>query len=423
MERESKESALQDEAARQLRSAGFMVGTDVALRSLENRRVDLVGWQADHSGRLRAAVIVEVKAPIPSKGASALSQLATFANSFGAASAYLFDGSWHLANDTFTELTLAPPPEPGLGGDVQAGSELQTREAFGRGLRELAGHLRAEQSSVSAETLLGKIGTALDGKGTSGAALLDDLVRSVPAEVLLSELRAAIEPLVDSRQGGATTPRSLADAMARLASPQTGNEVEDPFCGLGNCLWSAHAIEQSIGLRGTDIDENKVKTCDVLARLGRVSLRVDREDFFATERTSAGLVVTDPPMGVRLPVPWRLSNGDQTTDTDVAILDRLVARLPEGGRLVQVVPPKILFADGAARKLRDRLASSVRVVAIVELPPKVFSWAAIRCAVLVIEKTPPARTLVARLGDDWPEQLSVDGAFYKEYRSHLGDAG
>ncbi len=235
------------------------------------------------------------------------------------------------------------------------------------------------------------------------------------------ELRS--ESRVDAKKGEQTTPKPLADALAQLALPFIVDEAEDPFCGFGNCLWSLHAAASAIGhqvrLRGADINTASIQAGQALARIGRLSADIACEDFYSVDRPTAPLVVTNPPIGARAPDAVLLGGGEKTSDRDVITLDRLVARLPGGGHLVQVVPLKILFADGVAQKLRERISSTFRVVAIVELPPRVFMWSAIPCAVLVIEKAAPGRTLVARLGDDWAAQLSPTGSFFRDYRQHV----
>jgi N-6 DNA Methylase len=423
MRDKNTESALLEEAAKQLRAVGFMVGTEVPLPSFERHRADIVGWLPDDSGKLRTAVVVEVKVSTSRKLLDALSQLATFANGFGAARAYVFDGSWHLADDTFTSLKAVPAPLPESSEDLRSAGEVRTQEVLARAFRELDQKLLSQGSHLTPEIMIRTVEAAQDVASTSGVSLLDAMVRQLPGDVLLGELRSAIESRVDARRGEQTTPKALADALGQLASPFIAAEAEDPFCGFGNCLWSLHAAATAVGrqlrLRGSDTNALNIQASRALARIGGVSVDIEHEDFFAVDRPTSPLVVTNPPIGTRAPAAVHLSGGEKTTDRDVIILDRLVDRLPDKGHLVQVVPLKVLFADGVAQKLRERISSTVRVIAVIELPPKVFMGSTIPCAVVVIGKTAAGQTLIARLGDDWSTQLAPEGAFFRDYRRHI----
>jgi hypothetical protein len=417
------ENELQREAAEQLRAGGFVVATDVSLPSSKPSKADVVAWVTGRNGRLVSALLVEVKRPAaPSGLEGALSQLATYANTLGTAHAYVFDGTWYRANETFTRLVESPVPR--LSAFEGEGSADETHEAFGRALSGLTASLREQGKQADLNELLQHVSAAIGPGGKSGVSLLDDLVHRLPGGTVLEELRLAVERIGAGRRSElAPTPHALSDALAALASPQDGATVEDPFAGFGNCLWSVDAYARargfSVRLLGREVVPERLQMARTLARIGGIHAELEARDFFDSHDPLAPIVVAEPPIGMRGSQRRPLSFGAETTDTDVAILDAMVHRLPAGGRLVQVIPPKLLFGQGAAKQLRDHLVRTSRVVSIIELPPKVLGWTAIRCAVVVIEKRPSTATLMARLGDDWAQQLAPGGAFLAEYTKML----
>ena len=79
---------------------------------------------------------------------------------------------------------------------------------------------------------------------------------------------------------------------------------------------------------------------------------------------------------------------------------------------------RFLFS-GALAEFRRYLSEKFRIVAVIELPPRSLEGTSVAPALIVIENTAPGETLVARLEDDWANQLSEAGEFYKAYVSHL----
>jgi type I restriction-modification system DNA methylase subunit len=107
-------------------------------------------------------------------------------------------------------------------------------------------------------------------------------------------------------------------------------------------------------------------------------------------------------------------------DADLVAIERAARALRPGGRAVIVVAPGVLFREGTAERVRKWVSEQVRVVAVIGLPHGLFGSAtSIAAALLVLERSDPTETLVARLGDDWAEQLRDSGHFFGDYRRHL----
>jgi hypothetical protein len=114
-----------------------------------------------------------------------------------------------------------------------------------------------------------------------------------------------------------------------------------------------------------------------------------------------------------------LFGGGSTRELDVYILDLIGAALRDSGRAVVAVPPRILFAQTVER-VRRTLATHLRVVAVVELPKAgVVPGVVVSPTLLVLEAGEPRETLMAQLGDDWRDQLTENGEFFRAYVDHL----
>lgn len=169
--------------------------------------------------------------------------------------------------------------------------------------------------------------------------------------------RFSPDPRLWFRQGDvpAASHPPLAAAMARLAGPWKDEMVWDPFCGSGLEL-----IERALlgGVRrviGTDLSAEALSIAEgnfAAARLQGVEAEFVRADFrdFSTlpalKKDRVSLVLSNPPMGMRVPIPnLRGLIGD---------LFRAAAEiLPPGGRLVFANPLKMDSPQGIL-KLESR---------------------------------------------------------------------
>ncbi len=143
----------------------------------------------------------------------------------------------------------------------------------------------------------------------------------------------------------------LAAAMARLAGRRDGEVAWDPFCGSGQELIERGLLGGASLLVGGDLDPEAVAVARAnLAAAGLAGVRSRlmvadfREHAMVPELTAGtvGLVVTNPPMGRRVPVK----------DLKGLIADLFVAAgavLAPGGRLVLANPVRVGAPDDRLR--------------------------------------------------------------------------
>ena len=113
------------------------------------------------------------------------------------------------------------------------------------------------------------------------------------------------------------------------------------------------------------------------------------------------IIVTNPPFGARFNQSYvSASCGDNTPffsavrraasniDSELLFVDRNLRLLRDGGRLLIVVPDGVVSAKGTAALLRQHLAGSATLRAVIELPATTFAQAGTRTktAVLYLQK-------------------------------------
>lgn len=147
----------------------------------------------------------------------------------------------------------------------------------------------------------------------------------------------------------------LAACMARVAGRMPDEVIWDPFCGSGLELIESALLEGVKSIHGTDLSPAALTIAKAnveAAKLTGVQARFDCADFHNFEKVpglgpnSVTLIITNPPMGRRVPVPnlARLIGDLFTVAGQV---------LKPGGRLVFANPLKV-EPHGAPLKLESR---------------------------------------------------------------------
>nr|WP_255216865.1 methyltransferase [Pseudenhygromyxa sp. WMMC2535] len=155
----------------------------------------------------------------------------------------------------------------------------------------------------------------------------------------------------------ASSHPTLAAIMARVAAPQPGERVWDPFCGCAAELIECSRLADALRLIGTDRDPQAIAAARAnveAAGLDPARVRIEEVDVYAGSPAKADVILTNPPMGRRTALAGGLH----------ASLRRFVSHaartLSPGGRLVWVTPAaQVTAAAGAAAGLRVRDHGSI----------------------------------------------------------------
>ena len=242
------------------------------------------------------------------------------------------------------------------------------------------------------------------------------------------------------------TPREVVNFMVTLADPAVGDRVIDPSCGSGGFLIRVYDIvsekirvsdtskrrktEQLKELAnqclvGIDWESRAARTCKMnmiihgdghagvyqanALDLDEVEQKVqNRRRFYPLapdiQEGTFHVVLTNPPFGAKDKIPailkyYHLGRG-QSQKREALLLERQIRLLEPGGRLAVVIPEGIL-SNKTDQRLRDHIAETCIVKAVVRLPQDAFkmSEGAACTSVLYAIKKDPNNPALATQGD------------------------
>ena len=192
--------------------------------------------------------------------------------------------------------------------------------------------------------------------------------------------------------------------------------VLDPACGVGSCLGAFYKLARDsktidphhIRIFGQD----KVERMARLATLNlaffdvhkhRISLGNSLEKGSPIDHLNGtvDLILTNPPYGAKfdqryinnlcgdnLPIFNSLHRAQGSVASELLFVDRGVRLLRQGGRMLIIVPDGVISAKGLSAVLRDHLALTCTIRAVIELPATTFAQAGTRTktAILYLQK-------------------------------------
>ena len=419
-------------AVRALRETGYpLVLTEVSLGRL---RCDVVAYAPGRRGEMQAMVAVKIQRAINKKTqVVALEQLAAVRHQAGTRQHYVFDGHrWFAADSGLSALhEVAAPLSNEASGPASVTDEDLVRSMLLRQLKQGAGE-RPEP--------LRRLREVLESLAASGSLEPQGQRVEVPQALRWQAAReVALRVLASDRSTSWSTHPVVARAIAEIAS-QRGSTYLDPFCGPGTVLWAlADRVADRLlpaELRGLELNAEvlaiarsigafapapvELRLGDAFRALASPRARDQALDQFANHPAQpADGVISQLPLGRRLSESYDLSNGDRTTDGDLASLDLCLRALEPGGRAVLQTPRSWTYKSGQAQRYRSYLRSEIHIAALIGLPSGGLQGTNIPSLLVVIENAPPAPTFVAQLDQDWQEQLAPEGHAMHALLEHL----
>jgi type I restriction-modification system DNA methylase subunit len=232
------------------------------------------------------------------------------------------------------------------------------------------------------------------------------------------------------------TPAEVVNLMVNMALHDLKREhwhsnsenfiVCDPCCGVGSFLSAFYrqskgkgiVDRQNLTLLGQDKVARMVRLSKINLLLGNVknhaishSNSLVGDSFLDDYRGQIDLILTNPPFGARFtgkelsqdahhkyPLLWHLfEHHNFNFDSEILLIDRCLALLKPGGKLLAVVPDSMISSTGLNATFRHHLTSSglVKIRAVVELPGVTFAQAGTRTrtSIIYLEKLPKAEEL------------------------------
>ena len=247
--------------------------------------------------------------------------------------------------------------------------------------------------------------------------LLEDFARPAPAldesrigdacDVLIGRLAAS----GDRKSGDFHSPPEVSQLIARLMTPQPGDEICDPACGSGSLLIAcAQRIRAQTGSRRYALygqeaagsiwamarmnlfmhaeDNHRIAWGDTLRHPKLLDSRGQLRRFdivvadapFSLERWGHDAAGNDPHQRFRRGLPPR-------TRGDYAFVLHMVETMKAGtGRMAVVVPHGVLFRGAAEGKIRQKLIEENLLDVVIGLPEKLFHGTGIPAAILVLRR-------------------------------------
>lgn len=195
--------------------------------------------------------------------------------------------------------------------------------------------------------------------------------------------------------------------------------VGDPTCGVGSFLAAFYRRSLGHSLQGAPLarrtrlfGQDKVER---MARLATVNLKVfaDAEaeirvansivpaDAMDDVAGKFDLIITNPPFGAtfshaelllkatrkHLPVMFEMNRTGllpRAVDSEYILLDRELALLRPGGRLMMVVPDHVVSGGGFSELFRTELQLHYELIAVIDLPVETFAQAGTRTKTSVV---------------------------------------
>ena len=202
------------------------------------------------------------------------------------------------------------------------------------------------------------------------------------------------------------TPAPVREVVAKLAAPEPGNTICDPTCGSGSLLFDVarvlgdnnyrlygqekngstlalakmnmflHGIDDAVLEWGDTINNPRLLEGGKLMKFDRVVANPP----FSLDKWGADGAASDTYGRFTRGVPPK-SKGDWAF-----VLHMIETAQNQAGRVVVVVPHGVLFRGAAEGRIREQVLKENLLDAVIGLPEKLFSTAAIPVALLVFDR-------------------------------------
>ncbi|MCQ1947585.1 N-6 DNA methylase [Arthrobacter sp. zg-Y1116] len=415
------------EVAEQLHGLGYpLVQTQVRVPSAVRLRVDVLAWAVNDEGAIVPSLAIEIQNG--QRPEAALPLLAQVRAALGTVEHYILaEDRWFLAGRGLRMIQPADgPPTPRRHSEGQLKSlELVTELLQQRIWSNTKAGSDGNQNGSALSAFVDAV--SVDSDRSTIETVHGDVVAVEPT-VLWNARRAV---LADIAERDRTTSQhvsrpGISSAISSLVGARLEGTVVDPFCGSGSFLWllqeRAVCEGRDIETIGRDIRQDVIHVASVIGQTAPTGITFEIGDAFADALPEADVIVTAPPMGVRLTTPHKLQNGTSTRQADVAAVDVSLRALKPGGRAVFQLAPGMTF-QSVSEAYRDYLSHEYRVAALIGCPPGSAYGTMIQTVLMVVDKSPAGETFVAQLSEDWETQLAPNGPVMMAALSHIDGPG
>jgi len=214
------------------------------------------------------------------------------------------------------------------------------------------------------------------------------------------------------------TPKPLIDFIDKLVGMRPATRVLDPTCGRGLLLQSVAASTHAPTVHGIDVNAE----CCAIAQ----AMLGDRATIFPGDALSSpvgllpeyDLIVTHPPLGTRMRHPLAVPGlGDHYSgDLTLALAAWSCARLSEGGRVMLVLAPSLLFNQRGSALVKAVHTLGCRIDALIHLPGGSLGNTGIPSYLVVFERGTQRDVFIGQFADNAEHQDTLI-RFYQRRKS------
>jgi hypothetical protein len=402
-----------DQTVQALVELGYSVDSQTWMSRGKKGRVNIFGWGAGSQGNIVPLVAVEVLENVtPGNIELALQQLSSAQTMMDTRNSFIFNGqTWWRVSEDFRSVEEGPQPSA-----VKALTKKITDPiAIGPMIKsEIWKAMDATRGQLSVqEGIISAIQTVLDNSANLGDAIALSGNASMPLD--RQAFVKALQQILIQVSGKDTqfsTPPEVVEFLFNLVGNLPGvKSFYDPFAGSGSNTreaWIRFGLisEEKIQITGREINSSIVELADVLNSASKSHVTIELGNSFMLPSILADLVVTVPPLGIRLNDPIETPFGS-TKNGDIAAIALALSSLKPNGVAAMISPPGWTWSkEGQA--LRDWLSQNYHVIALLGLPPVLNKVTAISPVALVVRNSVPGETVVGTLKEDWLTQSSED---------------
>lgn len=228
-------------------------------------------------------------------------------------------------------------------------------------------------------------------------------------EKLLKGLQSA------GKYGEFYTPRPLTRFVVEMVAPKLGDKVLDPACGTGGFLVNAleYVREQEVktkaqekklqeSIHGVELKglPHLLATTNFLLHDVENPSNLKHDDMLSRPLVQYGpsdrvdVIVANPPFGATVAdgTQANFPSEFRTKETALLFLVLFMHLLKSHGRAGVVLPDGVLFGEGVAGKIKEKLLTECNVHTIVRLPQGVFNpYAGVNTNLVFFEKGTPTK--------------------------------
>jgi type I restriction enzyme M protein len=202
------------------------------------------------------------------------------------------------------------------------------------------------------------------------------------------------------------TPDEVAELLAKLVKPQSGDRICDPTCGSGGLLINAAELvpDDNFAVFGQELNGSTLALAKMNMFLhGLDNARIERGDTLNNPQLKEDdrlmqfdVVVANPPFSLD---KWGAEDAHKDqysryhrgippkSKADWAFISHMVeTAVGNGGRVGVVVPHGVLFRGSSEGKIREAMIKENLLDAVIGLPEKLFFGTGIPASILIFKK-------------------------------------